>query len=685
MNESSVPVAVLTLRPDDVEYFNKTMRDAGHAVRCRGFEELDELVTELKTDPPELVIFFADDHPAPIHEVSKLGRLHAPTSRLIVIRSETDESVICKALQAGAKDLVSRARKERIRIVCERELIAVRNEHALRESSQLAKQYKEQLNRLISCSTDAIARVQEGIVVEVNKSWADIFTDSDTDAALGPLMDYFTAKSRALLKGALIAVSRDQWDGKPISIEANGSDGEIVPVQIELHPSSHDGEPAAKLSIRCKAPAETEEVSEAVVDSVLTTDPVTGFLHRQQFIELLSEKLLASGSSKSRALALIRPDNFSEIERSLGHIASEELLGGLAMMLGRDLETCDIAGRFGGTVFALVLEREDFRAIRTWGEKAVSAVAEHLFEVSDRSLSLTCSIGIAEIGQGTDLPEDLIRSAVDAMQKCRQNGGNRVAARETSDESTLLKRADEIWIWQIKSALVENRFRLVHMNVSSLGGKAERIYDTIVRLVDGQGEEISANDFMATAARHKLLRPIDRWVINATIAFCKRDACDLVFVKLSNESILDPTLPDWVAGQLAESGIRPERLCFQVSEDDASHYQKQTAALAAAFKRRGIRFAIEKFGIGRHPERVLKSIPTDFVKFDGSFTLRISDDPGIQEQLRGLITLANQSNVATIASHVENANTMALLFQLGVSYMQGHYLHEPEVVLEEAV
>ncbi|MGD8339428.1 MAG: EAL domain-containing protein [Gammaproteobacteria bacterium] len=685
MNESSVPVAVLTLRPDDVEYFNKTMRDAGHAVRCKGFKELDALTAGLKQESPELIIFFADDHPTPIHEVSKLGKLHAPTARLIVISSDSDESAICEALQAGARDLVSRARKERIRIVYERELMAVRNELALRESSQLAKQYKEQLNAFISCSTDAIARVQEGIVVEVNQAWADIFTDSDVDAALGPLMDYFTAKSRDMLKGALIAVARDQWDGKPLSIEANGSDGGTIPVQVELHPSSHDGEPAAKLSIRCRPPAESEQATEAVVDSVLTTDPVTGFLHRQQFVELLSEKLQAGCSGNARALALVRPDKFSEIERSLGPIASEELLAGLAAILGDGLETCDIAGRFGGTVFALVLERSDVREVRAWGERMVAAVAEHLFDVAGRSLSLTCSIGIAEIGQGTDIAEDLIRNAGDATRHCRKNGGSQVTVKETSDESTLLKRADEIWVWQIKSALVENRFRLVHMNVSSLGGQAERIYDTVVRMVDGQGDEISANDFMATAARNRLLRPIDRWVVNATISFCKRDACDLVFVKLSNESVLDSTLPDWVAGQLAESGIRPERLCFQVSEDDASHYQKQTAALAAAFKRRGIRFAIENFGIGRHPERILQNIPTDFVKFDGSLTLRISDDNDIQERLRALIAMANQKSISTIASHVENANTMALLFQLGIGYMQGHYLHEPEVVLEEAV
>jgi EAL domain-containing protein (putative c-di-GMP-specific phosphodiesterase class I) len=39
--------------------------------------------------------------------------------------------------------------------------------------------------------------------------------------------------------------------------------------------------------------------------------------------------------------------------------------------------------------------------------------------------------------------------------------------------------------------------------------------------------------------------------------------------------------------------------------------------------------------------------------------------------------------IATIAERVEDANTMAVLFQLGLAYMQGHYVHEPEVVLSD--
>ena len=55
----------------------------------------------------------------------------------------------------------------------------------------------------------------------------------------------------------------------------------------------------------------------------------------------------------------------------------------------------------------------------------------------------------------------------------------------------------------------------------------------------------------------------------------------------------------------------------------------------------------------------------------------------MQESVRKLAHAAEQRKIETIAERVENANAMAVLFQLGVHYMQGHYVHEPEVVLQE--
>ena len=72
-------------------------------------------------------------------------------------------------------------------------------------------------------------------------------------------------------------------------------------------------------------------------------------------------------------------------------------------------------------------------------------------------------------------------------------------------------------------------------------------------------------------------------------------------------------------------------------------------------------------------------------KIDGELMHTLTTDTEMQECVRQLATAADKRDIVTIAERVENANAMAVLFQLGVHFMQGHYVHEPEVVLQETV
>jgi EAL domain-containing protein (putative c-di-GMP-specific phosphodiesterase class I) len=210
------------------------------------------------------------------------------------------------------------------------------------------------------------------------------------------------------------------------------------------------------------------------------------------------------------------------------------------------------------------------------------------------------------------------------------------------------------------------------------------MYDTVVRLIDAQGDEVLATEFMPAATRNRLLRAIDRWVIGATLGFCAKTPLDCAFVKLSSESVIDRTLADWLAKAVESSGVAPARLCFQVSEENATQYLQQTLALATALRAKGHRFAIENFGVGRDSNRILAQTPMDFLKIDGSLIQTVATDTAFQAKVRLYVQAAAGRAIPTIAERVEDANTMAVLFQLGVAYMQGHYLHEPEVVLADA-
>jgi len=81
---------------------------------------------------------------------------------------------------------------------------------------------------------------------------------------------------------------------------------------------------------------------------------------------------------------------------------------------------------------------------------------------------------------------------------------------------------------------------------------------------------------------------------------------------------------------------------------------------------------------------LLESVPLDFVKIDGTIIQGMAGDPQLQIQVRALVEAARQRNIQTIGERVEDANTMAVLWQVGVQYIQGYLVNEPEEVVLSA-
>jgi diguanylate cyclase (GGDEF)-like protein len=681
--QASVPLVVLTGREDDVELVNRSLRDGGHPVRCHWVAKIDALAGALDSHAPELLCFFPDSLPAPIREVAKIRQQTARMVPLLVVSRAAEETDIADALLAGAQDLVSHGQTERLRSVAERELRAFRLERALNETLQSASQYKRQLKDFMAGSVDAIAHVQDGIIVDANQAWVELFGHAELDAAVGgPLMDAFDAASQVALKGALVACAKRQWSGEPLKVGALDASGAAIPLKVVIEATTYDGDPAVKLSVP-REPGERQPEPEELVEQAVHKDPATGFYHRRRFLEVLTDRLDGKAQGGVRALAFIRPDKFREVEDRVGPISSEDLLVQLAEQLRALAQKTDLYGRFGGQVFTMFLERGNLRDVEAWAQNVVARVAERIFEVNHNTLSITCTVGLAEVGPGTDTMETLIAAAKKTNQAGRESGGNRAVLEQTSDASTRVQRFDQVWVQQIKLALMENRFRLAHLPIAGLGGEQKAMLDTVIRMVDAQGDELAATDFMPAAARNRMLRAIDRWVIGATLAFCATQPVDTVFVKLSSESLIDKTLTDWLAKAVDSSGVAHGKLCFQVSEEDAAKFLAQTKTLADQLKKQGHEFAIEHFGIGHDSARVLASTPMHYLKIDGSLMQSLATDAALRQRVRGYIEAANKRGIATIAERVEDANTMAVLFQLGVGYVQGHYLHEPEVVLGE--
>jgi len=676
------PILALSRLDEENELISRLLRQAGVTARCQRVAKLEDLADALRAQRPQLLFVFTPNPAADIAAVAKICAEVTPILPIIGITKDADEAKIAAAMAAGARDLVSLGQAKRLLAVAMRELRSHRLEHSLRETIVSANRYRRELKAVMAGAIEAITYIQEGIVVSANPAWAELFGYERPEAMAGmPLMDYFEPGSHSALKGALIACGRGQWTSDLIRVVAVDKQGSTAPVQLRLEKATLGDEPAIRLSIPHDQPARSEP--EQLVVSAVHQDPMTGFYHRRQFIELLSERLRSSPGGGVRALAYIRPDRFGEIKDEVGPLATEDVLIQLAELIGSMTQPTDICGRFGGVVFTVLIERGTLRDLEAWAENVVRAISDHLFEIRGKTVSLTCTLGLSEVTVGTDRVDSLILDAERANKRGRQRGGDQAIVAEISDESTRIRRFDDLWVERIKAALRDDRFRLVQLPIAHLHGAPKKMYDSVLRMLDEQGDEITATEFIAAAERNQLLKTIDRWVIASALRFCETHKPERLFVRLSKDSITDSTLVDWMTSQLARSELKPSQLCFQFDEEHATQYTKPLKQLISQLRKLGFATAIEHFGTGKGSAKLLEQLPVQAVKIDGSLLQNIAVNPVQQEKIKKLVAAARTRQVETIAERVELASTMAVLFQLGIDYMQGHYVHEPEVVLAE--
>jgi EAL domain-containing protein (putative c-di-GMP-specific phosphodiesterase class I) len=107
---------------------------------------------------------------------------------------------------------------------------------------------------------------------------------------------------------------------------------------------------------------------------------------------------------------------------------------------------------------------------------------------------------------------------------------------------------------------------------------------------------------------------------------------------------------------------------------------RQTTELSESLRKLGFRFALEHFGTGRDPLKLLQSIGMNFIKIDGSLMQGLSTNQLQQQRVKGLVEAAKRKGVETVAERVEDANTMAVLWQLGIEFIQGYFVNAPEDV-----
>ena len=677
--QGAVPMIVMTKSQDHVEAINSTLRKAGHPVHCTWLPDARDLGDALTQINPEMLVAFIEELGIDLASLMKIKQQSAPGMPVLIMRERVDEAAIADAMALGAQDVVTLANRSRLQSVATRELHAYRLERALSTTLSSAREYREQLQNFHEGSADAITHVQEGIIVDANRAWLELFGYSGDDALTGtPLMDLFEQETHPALKGALVACLQGKWAGHGLKVQALLSDGSNLALELLLTKADYENEPAIRISISARHKKDHD--LELRLAGAVKNDATTRFLQQRYLIAAVRERCAHGTKGGVRQFAHVKPDRFIEIQNAIGVLASEDFMAQLAELLRAQLTATDLCGRFGGNGFLILLERGTARDVETWAENVVKRVNEHTFSSEDKTLSATVTVGLGLLPTANPDLGAAITDAISATRHGRELGGNQMYVVDKSDTDTRVQAYDKIWVKHIKSALMENRFRLVQQPIASLLGEDKGMFDVLVRMLDEQGNEVLPAEFIAAAERNDLMKNIDRWVSGASMSFAANRKAACIFVRVSKDTLLDKSLLSWLDTQLKSLKIEAKRICIQLTEDLANQYVRQTKELAENLRKLGFRFALEHFGTGRDPLKLLSDVDMNFIKIDGSLMQGLSTNQIQQQRVKGLGEAAKRKGIETVAERVEDANTMAVLWQLGIEFIQGYFVNAPEDV-----
>jgi diguanylate cyclase (GGDEF)-like protein/PAS domain S-box-containing protein len=677
-DNSPVPLIVFSPQREPSEFINSLMRKAGEPVHCTWIPAVRDLGEALEQLNPELLVCaYVSD--ADAKQAASVRDQLAPQVPMLLVRPQISENDIAAGMRMGARDVISLSAGDRVQAVLARELRSFRLERALNTTLQSASDYRRQLQSVLQRSNDAILQVQEGIVVDANQAWLELFGYAEESAVVGqPLMDLFEERSHAALKGALVACAQARWSDHPLKVNALLADGSQLLLDLVLTPGEFDNDPCVRIMVPARKRDErqlTTDLSDAV-----TRDSTTGLLLRRPMLDVIGARIAAPPAAGVRFMALVRPDKFAELEKDVGVRASEQLVAEYATLLKSYLGPNDIAGRFSGVSFLALIERGNAHDVEAWAEAVLQRFGESTSTVGQRTVHSSCSLGLTAVPTAASNIDAVVADVIDAVRRARSQGGNQIYHLDKADTDTRVQAYDKIWVKHIKTALMENRFRLVQQPVASLQGADPNMFDVLVRMLDNQGKEVLPAEFMAAAERNDLLKNIDRWVVGASLSFAAKSKPGCLFVRLSRDSVLDGTFNEWLKTQLASGKHKPARLCFQITESIAEQYMNAAVTQLGELKKMGFRLALERFGSGRDPIKLLSAIPLDFIKIDGALVQDLSGNFETQTAVRKLVEHAGKLKIETIAERVEDANTMAVLWQLGVQFIQGYFVNAPEEV-----
>lgn len=542
---------------------------------------------------------------------------------------------------------------------------------------------------LNSIREGVITTDQNGNIINLNPTakritgWQTDYFQRPLDTVFAPHCDRFHSINN------LLDASRKSGKAQENETvcQLTGKDGEEYWIRFNVTPILSD-EIISGFIIIFHDVSESKQLLEQIKEHK-NQDPITSLLNRQSFRAKLAASIKQAKTSEGfHALLLVDLDQFHIVNDSCGHTAGDLLLADIAQLLRALVRADDSVARIGGDEFGILLQNCGADAANRIANNLLDKLKDYRFSYDGKLFKVGASVGIVLIDQTVKSVDKLLVDAGSVVQLAKDNGSNRVEIYDEEQE-VLLKKQDELrWFTKITHALENDHLVLSYQKISPLAAldSGEDVhYEILLRMLDDDGSVIGPGQFMPAAERYHLMPEIDRWVVKHAFQWIeinlhRSQSVSLFSINLSGHSIGEESFLNYVDECFDKFYVPGERICFEITETMAINNMKNTLRFMERFKKIGCKFSLDDFGTGFSSYGYLKNLPVDFLKIDGSFVSKIASDPIDLAMVKSINEVGHVMNRKTIAEYVENDETIALLKEMGVDYVQGFGIERPQLL-----
>ena len=517
----------------------------------------------------------------------------------------------------------------------------------------------------------AIVRPEDGMLVEVNDRFAEVFrqrADELTGTPMGRLL---------------------HPDEQPITTEASierrfvRSNGTVLWAASSLAVTEDTfGQPMLIVHVQdvTNQKAAAEQLSWSA-----THDEVTGLANRAHFLEHLQRAADSPGPT-GLAVLFLDLDRFKVVNDSLGHATGDDLLRVMAARLRAAVRDGDVVARFGGDEFTVLLRDVDPALAAEVAERIRSSLALPV-TLGDAELDVSASVGVVIVSpqmlqDQTMDADDLVRDADAAMYRAKDHGRNRVEhfTPETRVATLhLLHTGNELRHGIERGEIVPYYQPIIDLASGRLKG-----YEVVARWRHPERGLLLPAEFLGVAEDRGLIGPLGEAVMRAALAQLARWRNELpqlgpltIGVNLSARQLGDRRLVDTIGQALAETGVPADCLWLELTETALMSDVRSATVALRELRGLGLHLAVDDFGTGYSSLTYLKRFPVEALKVDRSFVAGLGLDPDDSTIVEAVVRLGSSLGLATIAEGVETPLQLGHLRDMGCEQAQGFLFGRP--------